>query len=165
MPDLLVLHLRGKDLLCEGAHCLIHLCKEKERSAGSHRHLVPSHHPGRCPSQSAQCSAAISLRHRHVHAAWKTLRHLQNLQQAYRAWARHSGLETYPDTPSTPEKVNTPHSPRVAQKGLERSKALGRALMRACTGARGKDWQRPYSSRKPKTHLLYKASIRMKTEV
>lgn len=42
MPDLLIFHLRGKDLLCEGARCLIHLCKEKEQSAGSHRHLVPS---------------------------------------------------------------------------------------------------------------------------
>lgn len=83
---------------------------------------------------------------------------LQNLQQAHRAWATHSGLETYPDTLSTPEKVNTAHSPRAVKKGTERRKSLGRALMRACTGGGGEHWQSPYSSKKPKTHLLHKAS-------
>lgn len=122
LPDLLIFHLRGKDFLREEANCLIHLCKEKEQSTGSHRHLVPRH-----PNKQVPLGVSSMLRchlwHLHLHASWKTLSNLQNLQQSPELGPRRvdwSHTWTLP--------IQTTHSPRAVQKDLERSQSLTRAL-------------------------------------
>jgi len=56
LPGGLIFYLRGKDLLCEGARCLIYLCKEKEQAAGSGGYLIPSH-----PNRKVPPSASLEL--------------------------------------------------------------------------------------------------------
>lgn len=165
MPDFLIFHLRGKDLLCKGARCLIHLCK-KEQSAGLHRHLVLSHPNRQVP---LAVSLMLSCHFLMTHTPPCCLEDSEQPSKFATSLQRQGHTQWSGDIPRHPQstrKGNTTHSPRVVQKCPERSKSLGKAFRRACTGGKRRGLAEPltalgslrptYSTRLP---------VRMKTDV
>lgn len=127
MPGCLIFYFRGKDLLCEGARCLIYLCKEKEKAAGSGGFLIPSH-----PNRKMPPAASLEL---NSHVLKTPPLCLEDSEcPPNRACPTCCRLQGYLSIPSIAEKVNTVFSAnstkQLRKKGREhrRQRETGRAL-------------------------------------